>query len=535
MNLFKEITDTNATIGEDHQVSFQLLPDYAEYLLNYKVGEMASRQYTLSKELKLPVLRYFSHLSEDQLIDLGKEDIRRLLTAMRDKDMVNYIRSSVTAWVNNQIPEFSRNQLLSEDISLLSLIRRKIFGEFSVTYTQRPETLIGMLDETDEFLSFTDRVLFKTLFDIQQELHERSQEIAHLGTWLWDLPTNRITWSKELFRIYELEPTEHVTFDIARYNHPEDKEMVSERMRISRETAQPHDFYYRVILPSGNEKYLHARGDVLLNDAALVERMFGTLQDVTAQHRSEEILESYTRQLEEKNRQLAAKNNELESFAYVASHDLQEPLRKIKLACSRLFSMDPTPEQLVSGLNKIQEFSTKMQALIEGLLNYTRLDDFKATMEMTDLNAVLQEVLSDFSEGLEERQAETTVAPLPVLLAVRLQMQQLFANLVSNSVKYATPGRPLKITVGYSLAIGSGPGNSDRHEITFSDNGLGFSQIHAEKIFELFQRLDNSRNMGTGIGLAICKKIMQNHGGEISVSSEPGAGTTFYIRLPALS
>jgi signal transduction histidine kinase len=691
MNLFKEISETSAAKNTDHQITLRYLPDCASFMLNHKIREMAERQYQLSKELKIPLLRYFSKLPEDQIIALGEQDIRRVLTALEQNDVQNYMRLTVAAWVNNQIPEFSRNQLVSEDISLLSYIRRTVFREFVGTYSQDLEKVISLLEEMDRFLSWMDMAMFKTLFAIQQELHEQSQEIAHLGNWLWDLTSNRIIWSRELFRIYELEPTDYVTFDISLYNHPDDSDMVLEQMRISRETKQPHDFYYRIILPSGNGKYLHARGQVLLTEAGEVEKMYGTLQDVTSQKENERIrreydnfiqkvtdltpslitvyniktgqylflnqaldtllgydpklaltqgieffigiihpedlprvldenndalkilneakdlsksdqirefryrlrhrngeyrwfhtygtiferdknsnieklinisnditeqvanrsllhqkteeivkqeerysesLDSYTRQLEEKNRQLEEKNRELESFASIASHDLQEPLRKIKLWSNRLATSDLTPELIQSGLSKILTSTTKMQALIKGLLDYTQLDDMKSTTEQVDLSAVLHDVLDDFSERLEERQAAVTEVVLPILPAIPLQMQQLFANLISNSVKYAKSGIPLTITVGYTILDNGDRSRAKAHQITFADNGIGFRQDHAERIFEIFQRLHSSHNTGTGIGLAICKKIVENHGGSITASSEPGEGATFTILLP---
>ena len=192
--------------------------------------------------------------------------------------------------------------------------------------------------------------------------------------------------------------------------------------------------------------------------------------------------------------------------------------------------MDSLGDEVQSGLSRIHSSTGRMQALIEGLLNYTKLDDIRAKKESVDFNEVLEETLEDFSEALAEKQGKVRFDALPVLPAVRLQIQQLFANVLSNSIKYARPGVPLQVTIGSVMVAGNGPRS---YEISITDNGIGFSQQYSDKIFEIFQRLDRSTAAGTGIGLAICKKIVENHGGNIRAVSEPDQGTTFYIQLPA--
>jgi len=196
----------------------------------------------------------------------------------------------VLQWVNNQLQLISRDQISPEDITLISLIRRKLFRDFLPSYSSDLNLYIKIMEEIDRFTTLSDTTSFKNLLSIQHDLYKQAQTLAQIGNWVWDLKTDKITWTDELFRIYELAPEPELTTDIASFNHPEDAKNVMEQMRISRETLQPHDFYYRIILKDGKEKFLHARGQVLKDEKGNANKMFGTLQDVTKEKLAEQEL-----------------------------------------------------------------------------------------------------------------------------------------------------------------------------------------------------------------------------------------------------
>ena len=246
-----------------------------------------AEQFELSRQLNIPLLSYFSHLPEEQLVEIGAQSLRKLLDALSENQADHYIEQSVLDWVNNKIPEISGNQVSPEDISLLSFIRCKIFRDSLPYYTQDLELGIWLMEEMNTFTSALDLVSIRTILNMQQELSEQAQRIAHIGNWSLDLETNGVSWSNELFRIYELEPQKQITYDLASFNHPDDANYVREQMRISAETGQPHDFYYRIVLGNGKEKYLHAMGQVLIDENGRADKMFGTLQDVTIQKKME--------------------------------------------------------------------------------------------------------------------------------------------------------------------------------------------------------------------------------------------------------
>jgi signal transduction histidine kinase len=248
-----------------------------------------------------------------------------------------------------------------------------------------------------------------------------------------------------------------------------------------------------------------------------------------------------TKELAEANLQLQRTNKELEQFAFIASHDMQEPLRKIKNFATRLAhkTKDTLDEVSVSYLDKIKSSSERMTRLINDILNYSRLLDLDEQFEKTDLNEVLDEVLDDFELGIEQKKAIIMHTPLPTLKAIPLQMNQLLHNIIGNGLKFCKDDTPCELNI--TSRVITQKGISDRkldaglsyYEIVFKDNGIGFKQEYADRIFKIFERLHGrDKYEGTGIGLALCRKIMDIHRGDIFVISEINEGTAVHVILP---
>lgn len=239
---------------------------------------------------------------------------------------------------------------------------------------------------------------------------------------------------------------------------------------------------------------------------------------------------------------LELSNKELEEYAYAASHDLQEPLRKIKTFSG--FLQERQSDRLDGKgreqLRKIVEATERMSLLIKDLLHFSGLRSMEAGFEPTDLNEILDNVLQDLEVLIAQTHTIVTHEKLPEIDAIPVQMHQLFYNLVNNSLKFAKRELPLHLDVGCKLVRGTEvrdvPGlapETDYHEIIFSDNGIGFSQQYARQIFGLFKRLhDKNQYAGSGIGLALCKKVVVNHNGIIAANGKEGVGAQFYIYLP---
>jgi light-regulated signal transduction histidine kinase (bacteriophytochrome) len=259
-------------------------------------------------------------------------------------------------------------------------------------------------------------------------------------------------------------------------------------------------------------------------------------RDLTQLKLAEDERRKYTQELEHKNEELEQKNKELESFTYIASHDLQEPIRKIRIWTNRLEEKEDISDDLRNSLGKIQTACVRMQKLIQGVLQYSQADMMQVPHELTDLDLVLDEVLLDLSEAIQEKQITIERDHLPTLHLMRLQFVQLFSNIISNAIKYSRKDlRPfIKITSVLERSDDAISGDKNAfYNITISDNGIGFMQEYADKMFELFRRLESSPgHSGAGVGLAICKKIVNNHQGSITATGEPGKGASFIIRLP---
>ncbi len=261
------------------------------------------------------------------------------------------------------------------------------------------------------------------------------------------------------------------------------------------------------------------------------------ITDFTEKKCHEEEILKYQRELELKNRELTLSNTELAAFTYIASHDLQEPLRKIQTFSDRILDSDENFAVTTKDyFQRIIAATTRMQNLITSLLKYSRASASEVVFTPTDLNHTLQEIKNNLNERLEETGGVIKVSPLPVLNVIPEQLEQLFNNIISNSIKYRNPTTPLVVQVNAKMATASelnGAANGKNFwRIDVKDNGIGFEPQYASKIFEMFQRLTPGQYEGTGIGLAICKKIVQNHHGTIEAQSEPGKGTTITVYLP---
>ncbi|GAA4401020.1 hypothetical protein GCM10023187_14780 [Nibrella viscosa] len=250
----------------------------------------------------------------------------------------------------------------------------------------------------------------------------------------------------------------------------------------------------------------------------------------------------YQRELERSNQELKRSNDNLEEFAYVASHDLQEPLRKIQSLGDVLYThyRYDMPEPATDLINRMQNASHRMQSLIQDLLAYSRISTQQQPFQPVSLNRLIGDVLTDLEMTVADKQATVTVENLPDITGDPVQLRQLFQNLISNSLKFSRPGFPPMIRIAARLVnyldIPGEPATGQQQafwEISVTDNGIGFNEKYTQRIFQLFQRLHGKNQYsGTGIGLAICKRVVDNHKGFITTTSRSGEGSVFRVYLP---
>ena len=263
------------------------------------------------------------------------------------------------------------------------------------------------------------------------------------------------------------------------------------------------------------------------------------LTDLTAQKNTQKQLRINNEQLEEINLALELSNHDLHQFASVASHDLQEPLRKIQIFSNLMKEkQDELSPDLKKYLNKIIESSGRMKNLIVDILNYSRLSANISRIEKIDLNELVNEILEDFELIIQEKSAQIKLAELPVIFGKKGQIRQIFQNIISNALKFSSPGILPAINIS-AKRIKEKSFNIEEDLngpycfISIKDNGIGFNQKYVNNIFDLFERLNSKdKYEGTGIGLAIAKKIIDKHNGLITAESKEGSGAEFKIVLP---
>jgi C4-dicarboxylate-specific signal transduction histidine kinase len=348
---------------------------------------------------------------------------------------------------------------------------------------------------------------------------DEAQRLALLGSWERDFANATMSWSDECRQIFEgPEDQTHISFaDFESRIHPDDRHIFEAAFNDSLETKEPGSVEHRLVLDGGRLRTVHQRWNCQFDHAGKPTICFGYVQDITERKALEE--------------ELKRSNTELEQFAYAASHDLREPLRMVSSFVSLLErkyegALDAEAHEFIAFA---RDGAQRMDSLINGLLNYSRVGHANLVFARVELGEIAREALLNLTATLEACQGDVEiVSGLPAVQGNHGELVRLVQNLVGNALKYRRPEAKPRIRIN---AARKG------HEwvMTVSDNGIGIAPEHHERIFGIFQRLHvHQQYEGAGIGLAVCKKIVERHKGRIWVESEPGQGSSFSFTLPAI-
>ena len=647
-------------------VQLELLPGYANYLLSKKLKEFVKILYQYSKELNIPLLKFFEGMDQEEFFKLSTEGNIKLLTAIKDGKPHEYVEYSKNNWLRNQLPIISKEDVIVEDISLINYARKKALREFLPLYISDSGRMLKIIDEIDRFILSLDSVLFKTYIGIQEEklklsndqlrkreqelleaqslgkigsfewdltgnkkssftpevykifemektsnlesflndvhpedrlklqaaiekamhdglyeceyrynrknipkvlysrgrvffqegkplrmvgtvtdvtekanlikqlleneeLSKQAQALTNTGSWKWVIDNDVIEWSDEMYRIYGLEPqSEKITFQrFLTFIHDDDRNRRISEITEAIKKGTASDYIMRIVTNNGQEKILKGKGHVIVGKEGKSIGMLGTCQDITNEH-------NLTSELKTKNEELLRKNRDLEAFNFIASHDLQEPLRKIQLYSNRITheGIDTIPEHLLKYFTRISQASNRMQKMIEDFLVFYQAMNTVETTDELDLKELVSVACADLHHIIGQRQPKIDVQQMAAIKGSKKHITEMLKHLVSNAIKFTKKNEAPEITI--TSKIETGEDKKQYTAISVGDKGIGFDQKYSTRIFELFQRLHGSDEYtGSGIGLSLCKKIAEDHKGFISVVSQPGAGSTFTVYLPA--
>lgn len=560
----KSLSESSQTVKVNYSVSNKL----EKIVSNLKDAESAQRGFLLTYD-SLFLKPYNSSLEKinynliqldtliaansQQRINLKKLDadiqkrvkiLDRSLTLVSDKvilsqDLLYVIHEGKIAMddIHNDIVVMQtlENKLLeksqTEADKALDLTPLFFFGLLILTlvlllaaYSKMNKDLVVLKDTNDDLETF-------------KKLTQQAEKVSKSGTWIWYVEENEFHFSDNLYRLLGEEPDSFIANleNFFTYVHDDDIEGLGQQInKMIKEEDLPF-VYYRVVLKDGSIKHLKAYAKLIENDFD-EKQLLGVTIDIT------DVFDN-VKLIEERNQELERNNKELSAFNYVASHDLQEPLRKIQTFISRLESKekDNLSESGNFYIEKIKSSSARMRMLIEDLLQYSRTNRSDHEFTKTNMNLLLEHAKDELIDTIEAKEAVITNDNLPTMEVISFQIQQLFINLINNSLKYSKDGVPPQIKIKHKEVLSNEVDVLKKsffkyyHKITFEDNGIGFDQAYAEKIFTLFNRLHGKAEYsGTGIGLAICKKIVENHNGMILAEGTPNRGAKFIVYLPFL-
>ncbi len=385
----------------------------------------------------------------------------------------------------------------------------------------------------------------KVLKSSEEQLKQLSDFMPQM-VWATDPDGNHDFYNKRWYEFTGLSYSETKDTGWAFVLHPDDYDNAWKTWNHSLRTGELYEIEYRMRRADGEYRWLLVRAMPLRNEVDEIIRWFGTCTDVHDQKLANDILElkvaERTRDLQEANSYLHSINEELRQFNYIASHDLQEPLRKIMIFAERIKAHDSErlSESSRGFLERMSVSAERMSILLKDLLAFSSTQKEDLFIQV-NLNDTIKDIESDLELLITQKSAVIQKEELPTLKAIPLQMHQLFYNLINNALKFTLPHRSPVVRIRGTLLSPqmihewSLSPDTRYYYLTVADNGIGFEPEFTDRIFVLFKRLHNQKTFqGTGVGLALCKKVVENHHGRIWAKAEPGQGATFHVVLPIL-
>ncbi|MBF4519373.1 PAS domain S-box protein [Flavobacterium sp. ANB] len=375
----------------------------------------------------------------------------------------------------------------------------------------------------------TELHLAKQKTENAEERLRMAIESSGMGTYEIDFATREIKTSGNFNTIWSIDREIHNEELIAKL-HPEDQ-LVREKAHQQAQSTGKMCYEARIVNDDNSIKWVKINGKIIKDQNNTPTNIIGIVQNIDEQKQFQDELK---KQVDQSTQELRRSNDDLMHFANIVSHDLKEPVRKIKIFNDLLRneSQDNCTENSKKYLNKIDQSAQRMQTIIEGILAYSTMDKKIQPIEKINLNELIESIKTDLELIIKEKNAILITSELPHIQGAPILIQQLFYNLIHNALKFSKADQPPRVIISHVLANSEG---TDMVEITIKDNGIGLDAADAERIFAAFERLHSKDQCeGNGLGLALCRKIAQRHKGTISAGGEKDNGAVFIISLPLI-
>jgi PAS domain S-box-containing protein len=383
-----------------------------------------------------------------------------------------------------------------------------------------PDYFIAVIQDISEQRQAEEKVI-----ESEEQFRTLAQNIQNLA-WMAD-KEGAIFWYNQ--RWYDYTGTTNQWMENSNWEtflHPHYIDQVS-KFKTALRHGEPFELKFPLRGLDGNYRWFLTRVYPIKNAGGDVLNWVATSTDIDEQKTVEERLENL---VVERTRQLKRSNEELQQFAHVASHDFKEPVRKIRIFSNRLSAEygELLPEKAINYIEKIQNASTRIGEMIDAILHYSSFQENYRLNESVNLTNVIGQIITDLELIIHEKNAKIEFADLPTVEGSTVLMYQLFLNLINNALKFSKPNVAPVIKLRWQQA------DEDKVQISLQDNGIGFNEKNAEIIFKAFSRLHSKTEFeGTGLGLSLCQRIVERHGGEIHAHGQEGIGALFLITLPA--
>jgi PAS domain S-box-containing protein len=509
-----------------------ILKKFASFVKHNHLRDLAVANLAIIRPMNMPLMKYFDHMPEEDLLQISMKSLSDFLTDLENGTAIEKSRAQMKKWENNELDEIAGMNVEPSDLVLVSGAQNMALMQFITRFTENLEDGVQIMSELSAYYIESQENAFSTMFRIRKktedalvESEERFRVISQSAAdaiIIFDLDYIIQFWNKAAENIFGYEEEEAIGHSFLNIIPKERHEVYYSTMEEFKKSKIPLGVgkTFEITCLDKQGKSIPVEMSNSFFETSHGSFFSVIIHDITERKEA-------TNNLEEETRKLMASNEELEQFAYVASHDMKEPLRMVSNYVQLLEKkysdiIDAEGKQYIS---YAVDGTLRMRTLINDLLEYSRINRDDSPLVNTDLNTVVQEVKTNLHELIAEKKADIQLPDLPEIKCDRMQMVQLFQNLIGNGLKFMPQGKSSEIKINC---------DSMPYEWKFSisDNGIGINEEFQGKIFKMFQRLHHREEYpGTGIGLAICKKIVERHKGRIWFESALGKGTTFFFTI----